>query len=248
MENERFDEIIQYLKENKSAKVETLAKLLFTSEATIRRDLKKMQALGLVERVHGGAFIEENSGELSHFVRSKKNESAKREIARLAAEVIPSFNTLFVDSSTTALYLLEKLPLTLKTAVTNSFLVAEALGKLDNVNVILLGGKVDGHTSSVLGSFALSQLDEFSFDLAICSCAAVKEGFSFERTLDVADIKKKALSKSKRKLLLSDAEKFFADGAFRCFPLSSFDFVVTDKEPPKSVQKEGVRFIYKKAD
>lgn len=246
MENERFDEIMRYLKDNKSAKVETLAELLYTSEATIRRDLKKMQAMGLIERVHGGAYIDERSGEISHLLRRKKNESGKREVAKLALEVLPQFNTVFVDSSTTSLYLLEKMNLGLKTVVTNGILSAESVSKLGNVSVILLGGKVEEHTSSVIGSLTLSQLDEFCFDLAICSCAAIKGGYTFERTVDVGEVKKKALSKSNKKILLADSEKFFGEGAYRGMPLESFDFVVTDREPPEDAVNEKVNYIFLK--
>lgn len=244
MENERFDEILQYLKENKSATVETLSKLLYTSEATVRRDLKKMHAAGLIERVHGGAYLDEKAGELSHILRSKKNESGKREVAKLAVDVLPSFNTLFIDSSTTCLYLIEKLNLGLKTVVTNSILSAEALSKIENCNTILLGGAVDGHTGSVIGSLTFRQLDDFCFDLAICSCAAISDGYTFERTVDVGEVKKKALSKSRRKILLVDGEKFSSVGAYRGFPLEFFDCVVTDVKPPKEYENDAIKFVY----
>ena len=52
---ERKQEILDYLKLNKTASVEELAAKLFVSAATIRRDLTEMQRLGLVERSHGGA-------------------------------------------------------------------------------------------------------------------------------------------------------------------------------------------------
>lgn len=243
MENERIDEIMRYLKENKSAKVETLASLLYTSEATIRRDLKKMQAMGLIERVHGGAYIDERSGEISHLLRKKKNESGKREVARLAIDVIPQFNTLFVDSSTTSLYLLERLNLGLKTVVTNGIQSAEALTKLGNVSVILLGGRVEPNTNSVIGSLTISQLDDFRFDLAICSCAAIKDGYAYERTVDVGEVKKKAISNSNHKILLADSEKFFGEGAYRGCSLRTFDAVVTDKLPPEEERNEDICFI-----
>ena len=66
---ERSNSILNYLKEKKSASVEELAKLLFVSEATIRRDLTEMQKLGQIERSHGGAILMENADEISIFIR-----------------------------------------------------------------------------------------------------------------------------------------------------------------------------------
>ena len=59
--NERQNNILSILKEEKSAQVTKLAKRLFVSEATIRRDLAEMESIGLVERSHGGALLPENS-------------------------------------------------------------------------------------------------------------------------------------------------------------------------------------------
>ena len=67
--NERFDEIIEILKEHKHIDVKTLSKMLYVSEATIRRDLNEMKNLGLIVRNHGGAILPENVDEVSIFVR-----------------------------------------------------------------------------------------------------------------------------------------------------------------------------------
>ena len=50
---ERREELLRIIKEEKSASVETLAKKIFSSPATIRRDLTKLQEMGLIRRVHG---------------------------------------------------------------------------------------------------------------------------------------------------------------------------------------------------
>ena len=50
--NERHNSILSILKKNRTANVKELAKKLFVSEATVRRDLTEMKRLGLVERSH----------------------------------------------------------------------------------------------------------------------------------------------------------------------------------------------------
>ena len=74
---ERQNEILRTLKENKTAVVSELAKDLFVSEATIRRDLAEMKSMGLIERSHGGALLPENAEEISIFFRMEKNASEK---------------------------------------------------------------------------------------------------------------------------------------------------------------------------
>ncbi len=70
---ERFKEIEDYLKKHQRATIEELSKMLYVSEATIRRDLNEMQKLGMVKRTHGGALLTSEENEPNIFVRIEKN-------------------------------------------------------------------------------------------------------------------------------------------------------------------------------
>ena len=225
---ERQNNILKTLKANRTANVKWLAKTLYVSEATIRRDLKEMQSLGLLERSHGGAILPENSAEISMFVRMQKNAKQKEKIATSALAHIPSFRSLFIDSSSTALALAERMELGFKTVVTNSLQTALVLSKKENINLILLGGNVQSNTNSTTGSWTSSQLNDFSFDLMLCSCAAIKGEEVFERSLDQKEIKRIAFSRSVKRILLADSSKFNADGFYRFSSLPDFDFVFSD--------------------
>ena len=130
---ERQNEILKRLKENKTASVNELAKTLFVSEATIRRDLAEMKSMGLVERSHGGALLPENAEEISIFFRMEKNANEKERAATKALPYIPSFKSVFIDSSSTALALAERLDLSFKTVVTNNLQTAIQLSKKPNL-------------------------------------------------------------------------------------------------------------------
>ena len=75
--NERQNEILRTLKESKTASVNALAKALYVSEATIRRDLAEMKSMGLIERSHGGAILPENAEEISIFFRMEKTPTKR---------------------------------------------------------------------------------------------------------------------------------------------------------------------------
>ena len=102
---ERQNEILKVLREKKSAGVAALAQDLYVSEATIRRDLAEMKSMGLIERSHGGALLPEDADEISIFFRMEKNAEEKERAATKALPHIPSFKSVFVDSSSTALAL-----------------------------------------------------------------------------------------------------------------------------------------------
>ena len=240
---ERQNEILRKLKENKSASVSELAKDLYVSEATIRRDLAEMKSMGLIERSHGGALLPENAEEISIFFRMEKNASEKERAATKALPHIPPFKSVFIDSSSTALALAERIDLNFKTVVTNNLQTAIQLSKKPNINLILLGGNVAYNTISATGSWTTRQLSDFSFDLMLSSCAAVLDGAAYERSLDQKELKRMAFKNSKMRVLIIDHTKFGAHGTYRLAGLSEYDFVVTDQVPDSATGLEQVKFL-----
>lgn len=230
--NERHEKILDYLREHKTARVNELARLLFVSETTVRRELEAMQSLGLAERTHGGAILHESADEISVFVRAKANPKEKEKLATTAQALLPDFATLFLDSSTTALTLAGRLDLRRKTVVTDSLQAAMLLSKKSAITPVMLGGEVSYRSDSVTGSMTVRQLGEFRFDLMIASCAAVTEEGAFENSLGICEVKKAAFANSRKRILLADAGKFNRRGTYLLAPLDGFDFVVTDSKPP----------------
>lgn len=243
-QNERQNKILNILKEKKSANVRELARLLFVSEATVRRDLSEMQKLGLLERSHGGAILPDNAEEISIFVRMNENSREKEKAASAALSRIPNFRSVFIDSSSTALALAERMDLSFKTVVTNNLETAIRLSKKQNINLIILGGSVQYNTVSATGSFTARQLDEFSFDLMISSCASVAGDEVFERSLEQKEIKSAAHKRSKYKILVFDSTKYNAPHTHKVAKLSDFDLVASDRLPDGFTSAEDVNLVY----
>ena len=241
---ERQNEILKRLKENKTAVVSQLASDLFVSEATIRRDLAEMKSMGLIERSHGGALLPENAEEISIFFRMEKNASEKERAATKALPHIPPVKSVFIDSSSTALALAERIDLSFKTVVTNNLQTAIQLSKKPNINLILLGGNVHFNTNSATGSWTARQLADFSFDLMISSCAAILGSEVFERSLEQKEIKRVAFEHCKKRILLIDHTKFNAQGTYRLSALKDYDLIVTDAPPPEPLDVGEAKLIF----
>ena len=241
---ERQNEILRVLKEQKRADVGHLAKKFYVSEATVRRDLVEMQTMGLIERSHGGAILSENSEEISIFFRMEKNATEKELVATKALPHIPPFKSVFIDSSSTALALAERMDFSYKTVVTNNLQTAIQLSKKPNVTLILLGGTVHYNTNSATGSWTAKQLEDFAFDLMLCSCASILDGNAYERSIDQKEIKRTAFARAQKHVMLIDHTKFSAHGAYRVAELEKYDLVVTDAPPPQELLQRDIRFIY----
>lgn len=227
--NQRQEQILNILKKKHSATVKNLAATLFVSDATIRRDLCEMQKLGLVERSHGGAVILEEADEVSIFVRINENAKEKERAAFQALKVIPKdFKSVFLDSSSTVLALAQRMDLSHKTVMTNNLQTAIALSRMDDVNLLIPGGNIFSKGNSVVGSWTTSLLNDFSFDLMLCSCAAIKDKCAYENSIEQREVKRTVFERSERKILICDHNKLTKKATYAFEPLSAFDNVVFD--------------------
>lgn len=244
MLNERYQAIMDILTETGKASVRALATQLFVSEATVRRDLAEMKTMGLIERGHGQAILADRSEEVSLFIRMNENAGEKERAAAHALGSLPEFHSVFIDSSTTALALAQRMDLRFKTVVTNGLQTAILLSKKKDINLILLGGGVQYNTVSATGSWTVRQLGDFSFDLMLSSCAAISEDEVLERTMEQREIKHAAFLRSRYRVLVVDHFKFATSGTYRLASLHDYDLVATDIKPPETLLGKGIRFVY----
>lgn len=224
----RQNEILEYLKTHKYAKIGELSKGLHVSEATIRRELTEMKKLGLLERNHGGAVILETTSEVNISVRQESNTQDKRETAVIALNKLPNFKTVFIDNSSTALILALQMDFRHKTVVTNGLMLAMELSKRDDVTVLLPGGILN--TNSVLGSYTIRNISNMHFNLMICSCAAINENGTSENSLEQSELKKQAIINSTNKVLLVDKTKFADDCMYKTATLSEYNAIFTNAD------------------
>ena len=246
--NERFDQILDYLKIHKKASISTLAKQFYVSESTIRRDIDEMHNIGLIARYHGGALYLEKADEVSIFVRIEKDAKEKETCATIALQHLPHFKTIFIDNSSTCLAIAQRLDLTNKTVITNGIQVAMQLSQKKDIDIILPGGNIKFNTNAVTGSLTINQISAFNIDLMICSCAALDHTGAYELSLETAEIKKTAINKSKNKILVVDNSKFNLEATYKYASLQDFNYIITnaDNQTIEKINKNNSLIIYNK--
>lgn len=162
--------------------VETLARTLDVSVATIRRDLTSLEEEGLVRRTHGGAVFHPPRGaDQAMDLREQIDPEAKARIARTAMQLIEPDQTVVMNDGSTVLALARELvaarmALTVVTAGVN---VAVTLSESPAITAYLLGGTVRHRTLGTSGPFAEAMLQSFNPDTALIAA----EGFSVDEGL-----------------------------------------------------------------
>jgi len=95
---DRHQRIVDLVNQRKNITNKELLKILYISEATLRRDLDKLSSMGLLTRTHGGAQIKEAANIESPFlIRSQKNVKEKRSIAKAAVDFVKNGDSIFID-------------------------------------------------------------------------------------------------------------------------------------------------------
>lgn len=230
---ERQNEILDLLKQKKTATVRELAARLYVSDATIRRDLGEMETLGLLRRSHGGAvLLERNRDEFSALVRMEQNTGAKRLMSELAIPYLEECTSVWMDSSSTIHTLSTVWKPTRKNIFTTGIQTALTLSQLPDVQVIMPGGVLKFHTDSLEGELTAEQMRAFFADAMICSCGGVSlDGEVTESTLSQCTIKQSMMRQSRRRILMADHTKLGERRAFRTAMLREFDVLICDRAP-----------------
>ena len=133
-----------------------LARVVQTSEVTVRRDVRALEAEGLLDRRHGGAVLPGGFTRESGFPQKSHLATAeKTAIADLAAGLVEEGEAIVVGAGTTTQELARRLArVPGLTVVTNSLLVAQALAHANRVEVVMTGGTLRGSNYALVGSGA----------------------------------------------------------------------------------------------
>ena len=147
----------------------TLAEELDVSIDSIRRDLHELEAVGALQRVHGGA-VRPLAGKARFLDRLEEDEPAREAVAARAAELITDGQLVAVGGGTTAVELARALAPELRaTVLTSSLDVALELRAHGASPSIVLGGRLDRASQTIVGAGTVEQLRALRPDVCVVS-------------------------------------------------------------------------------
>jgi DeoR/GlpR family transcriptional regulator of sugar metabolism len=228
---ERQREIMQRVNREGSARVSELARMFEVTKETIRRDLDQLESAGRLQRSHGGAVnIKPDDRDIPIAEREMRHVAEKTLIAREAVRRVVAGDTIFIDSSTTALQFARNLPDINLTVLTNAIKVAVELSSRPHIRVISTGGLLSTPTLSFVGPTAERIVDEYHVNKLFISCKGVdlERGISESNELQ-AGLKRHLLANSDIRYLLVDSAKFDVRGLSIFARISDISELITDK-------------------
>jgi DeoR family transcriptional regulator, ulaG and ulaABCDEF operon transcriptional repressor len=255
LEREREEKIISYLRQRRFASVHDLVTLTESSEATIRRDLQRLDEETKLHRVRGGAEAAafagpkmgpipeslENAPGPIHLTgdtmtlktRRTVNEPQKRRIAAHAAKMCEDGTTLFIHGGSTTSFVAEYLHGKTLVIVTNSLAIATQTYYSLGCTSVVSGGIIDPDSELIIDPAGRNFYSDYSADLFIMGAEGVSIHGVTNTHATVVQSARQMLEQARRVVLLVDSTKFGRTGHLRVCDIEKIDVLVTDSGAPE---------------
>lgn len=239
---ERRRMILELLRERGSISVGTVEERFDVSSMTARRDLALLAESGYARRTHGGAILPELAGHEDSFQsRLEQDTAVKSRLAKAVAETVTPSETIFVDSSSSAYFVVREIlelgtPLTI---LTNSLPVMTLVGGADapQIDLIGIGGTFRKLTRSFVGAETVRMIDRYFVDRIVFSVKGVeKEGLLTDPDPLEAEVKRAMITRARSVVLVAQSQKFNERGLNVVVPAGDLDMAYLCDPPAAGVQ------------
>ncbi len=249
--NDRQEKILEIIERDGSVKTSQLVEIFEVSLETIRRDFDVLEKQGYLEKVYGGAVLKNKENKtLTYSLREKKNVEEKKEVARLAINLIEEGDTIALNASTTNLEIakLIKERFSQLTVITNSLMIANELAEVIGINLILAGGIYNKSEFAFLGEVTAEMFQNFSVDkVFICvGGISLKRGLT-DYLMDEILVERKLIDIAEKVYILADSTKIESNSLIKLSDLKENMVIVTDSKLRDEIKVEyenkGVKII-----
>lgn len=249
----RQQELLALLDGRSFVRISELAAALAVNPMTIRRDLKWLDALGLVQRLHGGCRLtQRGTFDRAFAQRAYMYAQAKESIGERAAALVEPGQVVLVDTGTTALAIARALAARAPsgiTVVTPSLPVLWELYNAPHIRVTALGGDLQRETGRLYGPITESILTSFIADLAFVGA----DGIDVERGF-VADTPEAARTvaamwrAARQCIVVADSSKVGRRAPFVYAGLAGARLITDRLTPAQREQLQGTGLIWEEAE
>ena len=248
-------EIVNLTQDKGQVSINDLCAQYGVSSVTIRNDIKELHSKGLIIQSRGGALKNNRlTQELSIREKSGENILIKQRLGKMVSELISDGESIILDSGTTTLEVAHCLSNHKNLVVmTNGLNVAVELSKIEDIEVLITGGKLRRKSQSFYGRQAEESLHNLRFNKAIIGV----DGFDINSGITTyfepeACLNRLMCETAAEVIAVTDSSKFNRHSLHLIRPLSKISTVVTDdgisKEHLRVLTQQGIKVLLVKND
>lgn len=246
---ERHRKILELLSHHNVVSVTELSQNFNVTPVTVRRDLEKLEQLGLLIRTHGGA-VPKVEPFLAKSLTDKEmlNRDAKVKIGEKATSLVNDGETVILDGGSTCIEIARALHGKKNiTVVTNGIKVALELIPNRDIRTILVGG-VGSPNFEVSGLDTVESFRKIRAHKYLMGADAIIPGYGIsDGDPDQVQLKLAKAQASQEVICVADRSKLGRIAVAYVGPLSMADYLVMDAPISESfktnLRKENVELI-----
>lgn len=206
--------IEELLNEQGSLSIEEISQKIGVSEATVRRDLVKMEENNTIKRLWGGASpIEQDLNKHANtlfnqnILKFSKNIEIKKELCKQAAKLIKDGDVVFIDAGSSTSFIIDYIKAKNITVVTNGINLLQKLA-IQEITTYIPCGNINFGSAAVMGEDTCLCLANFNYNIAFLGTNGMDEiaGYSTQNSYD-ANIKKTVIANSEKTYVIADKDK-----------------------------------------
>jgi DeoR/GlpR family transcriptional regulator of sugar metabolism len=223
----RRNEILLILRSSSHVSVRELAEKFQVSLLTIRRDLQFLENEHKLERFYGGAAsVEEDRPSAVPDETSR----CRDQIARYAASLVEDDDTVFINTSSTALRMIPHITASRVTVITNNGKIMEVPWPAD-MSVILTGGELRRMVGAMTGEFAISTLSTIMAKKSFLGCDGLSaDNGATTEILNAANVNRLMMERvTGAAYILADHSKIGRKSSFVSCPPGQLANIITDE-------------------
>lgn len=233
---ERHKFILDKLEQAGYVSVAALSREMNVTMVTVRKDLKILEDKGLLFRSHGSAtpvapYVNDKPVNEKQLVQVEE----KRAIARNASSLVNAKDAIIIGSGTTVLAFARALPRDLPlTVLTGAMNVSMALLDFPEVEIVQLGGVVRKSSSSVVGHYAASMIEDFACSKLFISVDGIDPEFGLTTSnMMEAHLNHVMIQAVQKTIVLADSSKFGKKSFGKIAALEDIDTIIVDQALPR---------------
>ncbi|HEX2864256.1 MAG TPA: DeoR/GlpR family DNA-binding transcription regulator [Deinococcales bacterium] len=236
------------LAERGAVSSEDLADRYNVTHMTIYRDLKALEARGILRMVRGGAIRPEGPAgqEPQYGAKRHVNQAAKERIAMLAAaRFIADEDIIILEGGTTVSSLVKHITARNVTVVTNGLeTLNETTPYLQHLHVISCGGLLRAVSHTLVGPQTQSFFSTLSAHTFFLGATGLTPQAVTDQNLLEIQVKQAMIQAAQRTVLLIDSSKFGTRSLAPVIATGRLHAIVTDGGAPRSdlkaIEEQGV--------
>ena len=211
-----------------------LAGILKVSIDTVRRDVKELDDLKQLTKVHGGA-VSNGFNIYSGRKREIYELGNKSIIAQKGISLLSNGDVVLISGGSTNIELAKLLPQNMDlTFFTPSLPMAiELLNNVsENDDVIFIGGKLSRRSQLATGGSSINILSELKADICFLGTGYLDANNGITAIdWDIAQMKKAMIKASKKLISLTISEKLNTNNRYKICDIDAIDILITELDP-----------------